>query len=53
MAGIKGDVTLVYPKRTRGSLWDLLLHDASLALYKAIRSILIPRIEYRWDAASY
>jgi protease-4 len=53
MAGIKGDVTLVYPKRTGASLWDLILQDASLALYKAVRNILIPRIEYRWDRPSY
>jgi hypothetical protein len=53
IAGIKGEVSLVYPKRTGASLWDILLHDASLALVKAIRNILIPRIEYRWDGPSY
>jgi protease-4 len=53
MAGIKGEASLVYPKRTGASLWDILLHDASLALVKAIRNILIPRIEYRWDGPSY
>jgi protease-4 len=53
MAGIKGEVTLVYPKRTRAALWDLILHDASLALVKTVRNILIPRIEYRWDRPSY
>jgi protease-4 len=53
MAGIKGEVTLVYPKRTRAALWDLILHDASLALVKIVRNILIPRIEYRWDRPSY
>jgi protease-4 len=53
MVGIKGEVTLVYPKRTRAALWDLILHDASLALVKTVRNILIPRIEYRWDRPSY
>jgi protease-4 len=53
MAGIKGEVTLVYPKRARAALWDLILHDASLALVKTVRNILIPRIEYRWDRPSY
>jgi protease-4 len=53
MAGIKGEVALVYPKKTGVNLWDLILHDASLALYKALRNILIPRIEYRWDGPSY
>ncbi|MEJ2724176.1 MAG: signal peptide peptidase SppA [Deltaproteobacteria bacterium] len=53
IAGIKGEVALVYPKRTGASLWDLIFHDASLALYKAVRNILIPRIEYRWDGASH
>jgi protease-4 len=53
MAGIKGEVTLVYPKRTRAALWDLILHDASLALVKVVRNILIPHIEYRWDRPSY
>jgi protease-4 len=53
MAGIKGEVTLVYPKRTRATLWDFIFNDASLALVKAVRNILFPRIEYRWDRPSY
>ncbi|MGD2124704.1 MAG: signal peptide peptidase SppA [Desulfobacteraceae bacterium] len=53
MAGIEGEVKLVYPKKTRVNLWDLILHDASKAFYKALRNILHPRVEYRWDGPSY
>lgn len=55
MSGIKGEVTLVYPKKARTRLWDLLLEDGSRALYQAMRKIVDTRtrIEYRWDGLSY
>ncbi len=49
MAGIKGEVALVYPKKSRGKLWDLVFRNASEALYRSFRNILDTRIEYRWD----
>jgi protease IV len=52
MAGIKGEVTLVYPKKPRTRLWDLLLEDGSHALYRAMRKAVDTRIEYRWDGLS-
>lgn len=49
LAGIKGEVTLVYPKKSRGRLWDLLFQDAAKIFYQSLRDILKTRIEYRWD----
>jgi protease-4 len=53
MSGIKGEVTLVYPKKARTRLWDLLLEDGTHALYRAMRKVVGTRIEYRWDGLSY
>ena len=49
MAGIEGEVTLVYPKRTKMGLWDIFFADGSRALYRALRDLLGARLEYRWD----
>lgn len=46
MAGIKGEVKLVYPKKRRG-LWDLIFQNAAHAFYKDLMNIVNPRIEYR------
>ncbi len=48
MCGIEGDVTLVYAKKGRGILWDLLFDDGAESLSRAIRGLLQTRIEYRW-----
>jgi protease-4 len=53
MVGIKGEVTLVYPKKARTRLWDLLIEDGSHALYRALRNVVDTRIEYRWDGLPY
>ncbi len=53
MTGIEGEVDLVYPKKARSRLWNLLLEDAANALYKAIIDGLRNRLEYRWDGLSY
>jgi protease-4 len=53
MAGIKGEVSLVYPKKSGLKLWDLVFRNASEALYRSFRNILDTRIEYRWDGLSY
>jgi protease-4 len=49
MAGIKGEVKLVYPQRTGVRLWDLLFEEGTRALYRTLRNILSTKIEYRWD----
>ena len=49
LAGIEGEVTLVYPKRTRLSFWDMLFAEGSRAFYRALRDVLGTKIEYRWD----
>ncbi|MBN2122731.1 MAG: signal peptide peptidase SppA [Deltaproteobacteria bacterium] len=52
MSGIEGDVTLVHSRKARGRLWQLLLEDAAESLYRAARSVLQPRVEFRWDGRS-
>jgi len=49
LAGIKGEVTLVYPKKPWGKWWDLFLQDTSQAVYRAVRDALRVRLEYRWE----
>jgi protease-4 len=52
LTGIEGDVTLVYAKKSKGRLWDLIFEDATQSLYRTLRDILYTRIEYRWDGLS-
>ena len=49
LSGIKGEVTLVYPRKPRGKWWDLFLQDSSRAVYRGIRDALMLRLEYRWE----
>jgi len=49
LTGIKGEVTLVYPKKPRGKWWNLFLQDTSQAVTKAVRDALMSRLEYRWE----
>jgi protease-4 len=49
MAGIEGEPRLVYPTETRIRLWDLILQNATKALYSALKDSIKPVIEYRWD----
>jgi protease-4 len=49
LTGIKGEVTLVYPKKPRGKWWSFFLEDTSQAVARAIRNALISRLEYRWE----
>lgn len=49
LAGIKGEVALVYPKKPRGKWWNLFLQDTSQAVAKAIRDAVMLRLEYRWE----
>ncbi len=51
IAGIKGDVTLVYAKKSRLEVLDLLLETGARLIAGALRN-LDGRIEYRWDGVS-
>jgi protease-4 len=50
LVGMKGEATLVYPKKPRGKWWTLFLQDASQAAVRAVRDALMARLEYRWEA---
>ena len=47
MAGIKGEVTLVYSKRGKLPLWDLLLETATRFVTQMLQQMK-PQLEYRW-----
>ncbi|MGE5839139.1 MAG: signal peptide peptidase SppA [Deltaproteobacteria bacterium] len=49
LAGIRGEVTLVYPKKPRERWWTLFLQDMSRAVYGAVRDAMTVRLEYRWE----
>ncbi|MBW1796861.1 MAG: signal peptide peptidase SppA [Deltaproteobacteria bacterium] len=48
LAGIKGDVTLVYPENDKLKLWDLVFEAAAGSVSKLIQRMKT-RVEYRWD----
>ena len=48
LAGIKGDVTLVYPEKDKLELWDLVFEAAAGSVSKLIQRMKT-RVEYRWD----
>lgn len=48
MAGIKGDATLVYPKKTGLELWESFLKGSARSVTKAIQGNK-PQLEYRWS----
>jgi protease-4 len=52
-AGIKGEARLVYPRKTGPRLWDLILRDATKAIYESTIKALKTHIEYRWDGLPY
>ena len=49
MSGIKGEASLVYPKKRSIRLWDLVFQGFSKAFYDAIADHLKTTVEYRWD----
>ena len=51
LAGIKGDVTLVYPKKSKLDLLDFLLETSTEFAARLIQN-LRGRIEYRWNGVS-
>lgn len=51
MAGIKGDVALVFPKKTGSRLWDFFFGSATQLLNDLFQKMKI-RIEYKWSGLS-
>ncbi|MBN2124079.1 MAG: signal peptide peptidase SppA [Deltaproteobacteria bacterium] len=47
LAGIEGEATLVFPKKPRLPLWELIFQDAGEAFYRALIKSLTNRMEYR------
>jgi protease IV len=50
MTGIKGDVTLVYPKKSGINFWDLIFKSASESAVKWLQKTQT-RIEYTWQSS--
>ena len=48
MVGIKGEVTLVYPKKTKLELWKLLIKTAAGSVTQLLQNTKT-QIEYRWN----
>ncbi len=48
MVGIKGEVTLVYPKKTKLGLWKLLIKTAASSITQSLQNT-TTQIEYRWN----
>ena len=49
MTGITGEVTLVYPRKSRITLLDLIFQNTSESLSRAIVDALRPELAFRWD----
>ncbi|MBW1998335.1 MAG: signal peptide peptidase SppA [Deltaproteobacteria bacterium] len=49
MSGIRGEAQIVYPKRSRGRIWDLLFESAVKALSNAIKEHDSWGLKYRWN----
>jgi protease IV len=50
MAGIEGDVTLVYPKKSGMNFWDLIFDSASKSALKWLQKAQT-RVEYTWQSS--
>ncbi|MCP4681902.1 MAG: signal peptide peptidase SppA [Desulfobacterales bacterium] len=48
MAGIKGDVTLVYPKKSGIELWERLMDSAAGSVAQLLQGM-NSKVEYRWN----
>lgn len=53
LTGIKGDVVLVYPKKDKFKIWDIILRDMARAVYEAVVDSLETRLGYRYRGLSY
>jgi protease-4 len=49
LSGIRGEPILVYPKRSRPGLWDILFRSASESLIKMMERRLNTKVLYEWD----
>ncbi|MBW2709480.1 MAG: S49 family peptidase, partial [Deltaproteobacteria bacterium] len=49
IAGIKGDVALVYPKKSTGELWDLFLGSSARNIVGVLTERGGGRVAYRWN----
>ena len=47
LVGIKGDVTLVYPRKNRMEIWKSLIRNTTRSITRLFQNIQ-PRFEYRW-----
>lgn len=52
LAGIDGDVNLVYPEKKRLRLLDILLGEAAESISRVLNNYTGSSIEYRWDGFS-
>jgi len=49
IVGIKGDVALVYPKKSTGELWNLFLESSARNIVGVLTEKGGSMVEYRWD----
>ena len=49
IVGIKGDVALVYPKKSTGKLWNLFLESSARNIVGVLTEKGGSSVEYRWD----
>ena len=49
IVGIKGDVALVYPKKSTGELWNLFLESSARNIVGVLTEQGGSMVEYRWD----
>jgi len=49
IVGIKGDVALVYPKKSTGELWNLFLESSARNIVGVLTEKGGSSVEYRWD----
>jgi protease-4 len=49
LSGIRGEPVLVYPKRSRPGLWDILFRSASESFAKMLEQRLNTKVLYEWD----
>ena len=49
LSGITGEPILVYPKRSRPGLWDILFRSASESFIKMMEQRLNTKVLYEWD----
>ena len=49
LAGIEGEVSLIYPKRRKVRLLDLLIEEAAGSISRVLSKRMESKIEYRWN----